>query len=476
VVEASRRTDGSLAQVAADLGARLAVVGSFQQQTRRIRITARVVDLPTGEALADAKVDGPLDQIFALQDEVVQQLAGELGLAEAPVADGARREGGRRGRETTSLEAHRAFSEGWLHLESLDIRETPKAVADFERAVAADSQYALAYTGLATAEFARFESTRSDNEPAQDLLQRAIEHARQAVRLDPNLAEAHATLALVLTSAWQSVEAGVAARRAVALEPSNWRHLFRLGHATWGVERLRAAAATLDLYPDFAFSHFQTAMVHVARGRLREAETVLRQGAAVQDRQIGRGGRYPALGLHWLLGLVRLAEGDPAEALDEFDREHRLAQPHRLYGREFAAHARLGRAAALLRSGRAGDAIGELKTTLELLPHHGPTSVGLALALRQSGDRHGADTALEEASRAVEALARSRPIESAMVRAQLLAAREAADQAAATLERLLTDAPPGIAGWTIPVEPFIAQLLTDQRFTGVLKLLATRAD
>jgi hypothetical protein len=51
-------------------------------------------------------------------------------------------------------------------------------------------------------------------------------------------------------------------------------------------------------------------MVHVARGHLAEAERVLRHGTAVQDRQIARGERYPALGLHWLLGLVRLAQDD----------------------------------------------------------------------------------------------------------------------------------------------------------------------
>ncbi|HEV3141829.1 MAG TPA: winged helix-turn-helix domain-containing protein, partial [Vicinamibacterales bacterium] len=416
VVEAARRTDGSLAQVAADLRARLAVVGSFQQQEHRVRITARVVDLATGEALADAKVDGPLDGIFALQDDVVRQLAAELGVPHGSSATP-------RGRETTSLEAHRAFSEGWLHLESLDVRETPKAVAEFERAVAADPKHALAYTGLATAEFALFESTRSDNEPAQDLLVRAIDHARHAIRLDATLAEAHATLALVLTSAWQTVttetqspgvpeslslrgvdEAAAAARRAVAIEPSNWRHLFRLGHATWGEERLRAAAATLELYPDFAFSHFQIAMVHVARGRLRDAETVLRQGAAVQARQIGRGGRYPALGLHWLLGLVRLADADAAEALDEFDREHRLAEPHRLYGREYAMHAMLARGAALLRLDRAHDAIDSFTRALELYPEHGPTRIGLAIAQRATGERRAAETSFAEAERAVATL------------------------------------------------------------------------
>jgi DNA-binding winged helix-turn-helix (wHTH) protein/tetratricopeptide (TPR) repeat protein len=495
VVEAVRRTDGSLAQVGAALHARLAVVGSFQQlrgrvageslwgtgpgeslrgrgpgesKETRVRITARVVDLVNGEALADAKVDGPLEHIFVLQDEVVRQLSAELGVARGAGANP-------RARETTSLEAHRAFSEGWLHLESLDVRDTPKAVAEFERAVAADPKHALAYTGLATAEFALFESTRSDNEPSQDLLSRAIEHARHAIQLDANLAEAHATLALVLTSAWETSEAAAAARHAVAIEPSNWRHLFRLGHATWGDERLRAAAATLERYPDFAFSHFQIAMVHVARGRLREAETVLRQGAAVQDRQIGRGGRYPALGLHWLLGLVRLADGDAAEALDEFDREHRLAEPHRLYGREYAMHARLARGAALLRLDRASDAIDSFTRALELYPQHGPTLVGRALAQRASGDTRASEASWADAEQGVATVTRTRPIEAALVRAQLLASRGGAEAAVAEVADALANAPPGFAGWTIPVEPFLAQLASHQSFTGVLKTLAARA-
>src|SRR5712691_9938615 len=315
VMEAARRTSGSLEEMAADLRARLAVVGSYQRHGDRIRITARVVDVVSGEALADAKVDGPLDGIFALQDQVVAQFSKELGVSDA------RTERAGSGRETPSLDAYRAFNEGWMRLESLDVRQIPQAITDFERAAAADPRYALAYTGLANAEFAFYETTRSENEPAHDTLERAVGHARHAVALDEGLAEAHATLALVLVSAWETGAASDAARRAVTLEPSNWRHLFRLGHASWGDRRLRAAANTLALYPDFAFAHFQIAMVHVARGRQVEAETVLRQGAAVQDRQLAKGGRFPALGLHWLLGLVRLAQDDIDEAIRELDRE-----------------------------------------------------------------------------------------------------------------------------------------------------------
>jgi DNA-binding winged helix-turn-helix (wHTH) protein/tetratricopeptide (TPR) repeat protein len=470
VMEAARRTNGSLEQMTGDLRARLAVVGSYQRNGEHIRITARVVDVASGEALADAKVDGPLEGIFALQDQVVGQFARELRVARSPAVPAHPRF-----RETASLDAHRAFSEGWLRLESLDVREIPQAIADFARAVAADPRYALASTGLATAEFAQYETTRSDNDPDQELLARAVADARHAAQLDDTLGEAHATLALILVSLGQTDAAAASARRAVALEPSNWRHLFRLGHATWGDERLTAAGSTLALYPDFAFTHFQIAMVHVARNHLREAETVLRQGAAVQDRQIARGGRYPALGLHWLLGLVRLAQDDVAEAIEQLDRELQLAEPHRLYGREFAIYALHGRGAALTRAGRLDEAIDSFQRALTLYPDHGPSRLGLALALRARGSEAAADAAFAHAEGAVSSLTRARPAEGAIVKSQLLAARADEPAAIALLGRLLGEAPPGFTAWTLPVEPLLRQTQDAKGFAAVLRHLSERA-
>jgi DNA-binding winged helix-turn-helix (wHTH) protein len=465
VVEAARRS-GALHDVTAALGVRLAVVGGFQRIGDRVRITARVVDVASGEALADAKVDGRLGEIFALQDEVVAQFGRELGLA-PDVAP--------RSRETPSLEAYRAVTEGWLRIETLDVRELPRAIADFERAVSIDADYALAYTGLATAEFASYESTRSDNVPARELLDRAIAHGRRAVDLDDGLAEAHGTLALILVSAWDTPSAVRAARRAVAIEPGNWRHLFRLGHATWGEERLRAGAATLALYPDFAFAFFQSAMVHVARGRLGDAERVLRHGAAVQDRQIERGERYPALGLHWLLGLVRLREGDVEDALDEFSREAELAKVERLYGREYAMHAHLGRGSAHLDAARPEAAIEEFHAALALYPDQPQSEIGLARAYEARGQDAAARAALDRAGAAAAVLDRSKPVEVAMVRAQLQAVRGDTAGMTAALSRLLTDAPPGFAGWTIPVEPHLRQAADSQALTKIVARLADRA-
>jgi len=461
VNEAVRRTSGALHEVAAALHVRLVVVGSFQSSAGRVRITARVVDVVSGDALADAKVDGRIADIFDLQDRVAEQFAQELGAVLPPAAD-------RRGRETTSLEAYRAVMEGWLRVESLDIRELPKAIADFERAVAIDPRYALACTSLASAEFASYESTRADGVPARDLLDAAIAHGLQAVQLDDSLAEAHGALALILVSAWDTAGAVRAARRAVALEPGNWRHLFRLGHATWGDDRLRAADATLALYPDFAFAFFQIAMVHVARGHLNDAERVLRHGSAVQDRQIGRGERYPALGLHWLLGLVRLAQDDVTEAIEEFDRECGLAQPHRLYGREYTMHANLARGAALLRADRRREAGDSFLLALDAYPEAPLVHAGLALA-------QGADADWTLTASAATTLRHTSPIAGGLTEAVILAARGEADRAAAALDRVLGDAPAGFAGWWLPVEPFLRQVTETKEVRAALARLADRA-
>jgi DNA-binding winged helix-turn-helix (wHTH) protein len=459
VVEAARRAAGALQDVAAALRVRMLVVGSFQRNGDRVRITARVVDVRSGEAVADAKVDGALADIFALQDQVSAQFASELGIGADPG-------GTARPRDTASLEAYRAVVEGWLKVETLDVRQLPAAIADFERAIAIDPKYALAHTGIASAELASYEATRSENHPERQRLDRGAEHARRAIELDERLAEAYGSLAMILVGLWDTPGAIRAARKAVALEPNNWRHLFRLGHATWGDERLRAGAATLAVYPDFAFSYFQTAMVHVARGHLTEAEHVLQHGTAVQDRQIARGERYPALGLHWLLGLVRLAQEDVREALDEFDRERALATPHRLYGPEYTMYALLGRGSALVRAGRTADAARAFREALTLFPAYPFALIGAAVTT---------DGSFARAEAAIADMARSKPIQAGLAKGALMAAQGDVTGAATVLDGVLSTAPPGFAGWQLPIQPLLREVAEKAPIKAVLGRLADRA-
>ena len=444
------------------------VVGSFQRAGDRLRITARIVDAQSGECLADAKADGPLDQVFDLQDRIVGQFSDALGAGKPGPAER------RHYRETSSLEAYQAFTEGRVRLESLDAAVVAGAIADFERAIVLDPRYAAAHVGLGNARFFQYEMSRARNQPDVALLARSIDHVRRAIELERDLAEAHATLAFILVSAGRSVEALAAARRAVALEPSYWGNQFRLAHAAWGDERLQALGRAMELYPDFPFTHFEAAMVHIARGMLDRAESTLREGTIVQDRQAHMKQRYPARGLHWLLGIVRLARGDASEALLEFDREI-APGAGQLYGPEFAMNAHDGAGFAHLASDDPGAAVERFRQALVLFPEHARSLVGLGAALRADGEAVAADAAFARASSAIEALRRGgRSGEAAMAEALHHAVRGRQEDAITALHRLLDKAELSFSGWTIPIEPLLAPLRITPPFQSVLNKLAER--
>jgi DNA-binding winged helix-turn-helix (wHTH) protein/Flp pilus assembly protein TadD len=473
VCEAVRRTDGSMTAVARELDVHLVVAGSVQRAAERIRITARLVDVPSGATLADAKVDGRLDEIFDLQDRIVRQFSAALGV------EGAHERSTRMGvRETSNLDAFRAASEARVKLDSLDPAQVIAAAEGFERAVRLDPRYALAYAGLANAHFLIYEGTRARNAPDTGRLTTAIGHARRAVDLDDTLAEGHATLAFLLVGAGRFAEAVAAGRRAVALEPHDWRHLFRLGLAAWGSERLDALKRALTIYSDLAFAHFCIAMVHIARSQLSEAAEVLHQGIDLQDRQAGRTSRYPANGLHWLLGLVRLAQGDADRALAEFRRELNAAAgaSGRVYGTEFIMNAHDGCGFALLANRQFDEAAQAFADALLLFPGHARSHIGIAQCLAGAGRKPEAEEALVRAGGSIVELGRSgRQLEAMLLSAMASTVQRRPTEAIERLDRLLTEAPQGFPGWTIPIEPVFKPLNAHIEFGAILARLVERA-
>ena len=202
---------------------------------------------------------------------------------------------------------------------------------------------------------------------------------------------------------------------------------------------------------------------------------MLREGTVVQDRQADRKQRYPAKGLHWLLGLVRLACGDSTEALAEFARE--IASGSRqLYGPEFAMNAHDGAGFAYLTRREPDAAVAAFRKALALFPDHARSLVGLGAALGAAGDAAQAKEALARASAAIEALRRGgRSSESlmaeAMHRAVLGNTRGALDSLRALLDR--PDMP--FSGWTIPIEPLLEPLRKEADYHRLADRLAERA-
>lgn len=369
----------------------------------------------------------------------------------------------------------KAVTDGRLQLEALDASQVEAAIQNFKQAIALDPTFAAGYLGLANAHFWQYEGSRFSFRPDAALLAVAISEARQGLALAPDYAEAHATLAYLLAGSERPAEACAAARQAIALQPDYWGHHFRLGHAAWGQERLDALTRCLQLYPPFPFAYFEMAMVHVARQALDKARRALEEGIALQQRLGAARSRFPANGLHWMLGSVMLARGDAAGALAEFAREGK-DDCRALYAREYAVAALNTQGWARLAASEVAQAETAFRTSLQLHAEQVRPHLGLALVARRRRQARAADDALGAARQSIEQLRQGgRGVEASLMAAAENMVEDRREHALDALESLLLQTEYGPAGWIMPIEPVFRPLAESQRFRDVLHRLAERA-
>lgn len=150
----------------------------------RIRITAELLDVATGHLLRTVKVDGRIEEIFALQDRIVYELGQGLNLALGPAEmAGIGRD------ETTSLEAYEAYSRGLMNLRMATRESIDHALVQFERATSLDPFYARAWAALG-----RTRSLEGEFLEMPELVRQGVEAIRRAFELDATMAQAHASL------------------------------------------------------------------------------------------------------------------------------------------------------------------------------------------------------------------------------------------------------------------------------------------
>lgn len=450
-------------------GLDLLVVGSYQASGGRIRVSGRVIETRTSTAIAQAKADGPLSDIFTLQDTVVAALLQAMYVqTPGPVTSRARR-------DTPHLDAYEALTMGRLKLDSLDPDLAPQAIDDFTRAVTIDPSYALAWVGLAHAHFWLHERSRLEAGADASHLSAAVAHADRAISIDPELAEAHAARAMFLAQSARGDDALRAGREAVRLEPNDWRHRFRLALAAWGEERLTSVEQVHQWYPDFTPAYFVAAMVHVARSDIASARRALELGREYARQAGDRHLRFPANGLFWLSGLLQLADHDIEGAWASFEAEG--AQRARgLYADEYVMNVANARGFVSLRRGDAEAAARWFEQSLARAPGQPRALTGVGDALRRLGRRADAEQALTRARTAIDTLrAADRSTDAAMALAQWQVTMNRPEEALQTIDALLTNAPPGMAGWTLPVEPWLASLRGTPMLDALLTRLANRA-
>lgn len=215
-----KRLGKTLQEIASELGATAVLEGSVLRGNDQLRINCRLYDAATGHPLWAREYRSDVDRVFDLPRQVAKSLA------EALHADLTLEEVRRLERDRT--EDGKAFM---LYLKGRSCwkRRTPedllRAKAYFEKALELDGNFSPAYVGLA--DTYRFLYLYAGY-PAAESLEKAKEAALQAVKLEPRLAEAHLSLAVVLENEWKWEEAEAEFRRALEIKPNDAlaRHWF----------------------------------------------------------------------------------------------------------------------------------------------------------------------------------------------------------------------------------------------------------
>jgi adenylate cyclase len=257
--------------VSREMGVRYVLEGSVRRSDNQLRITAQLIDATQGQHLWSERYDRPLQDIFAVQDDIRQQIVFALKVKLTPEEQARFKNA-----PTNNLEAYNYYLCGWqLFLRTT--RETnSQARQMFEKALELDPQYGGAYRGLGGTYWIEWLSQWSADPQnlarAEEMLQRAIvldeslagAHAglgflklfqkqyeqataeiERALALNPNFAIGYSNLAYVLMVVGRTEEAVEAAKKAVRLDPRQGQPLEALGEAYYYAEQYEEAIPVL---------------------------------------------------------------------------------------------------------------------------------------------------------------------------------------------------------------------------------------
>jgi serine/threonine protein kinase/tetratricopeptide (TPR) repeat protein len=174
-------------QVGADLGVRAVFIGRVFQRDDSLVIKAELVDASDGSHLWGGQFTRPMTDVFAIEEEISQEISENLRLK----LTGAQKKQLAQ-RYTQNTEAYQLYLKGRYHWNKRTQEGITKGIEFFENAIALDPNYALAYAGLA--DCYNLLASYSTMSPRTAFL-RAKATVMRALKLDPNLAEANASLA-----------------------------------------------------------------------------------------------------------------------------------------------------------------------------------------------------------------------------------------------------------------------------------------
>jgi TolB-like protein/DNA-binding winged helix-turn-helix (wHTH) protein/Tfp pilus assembly protein PilF len=266
----------SVEKVQQDLGADFALRGSVQRRGEHLRITAQLLDAKTGTVRWAGQYDRPYAELFAVDEDVADNIASQL-FAEARDATIGRV----RNRPPASLKAYELAVRGRRAYVTFTRESALEAEALARQAIEVDPHYAPAWEVLASALMQFYIQPYGLGQGEKTVLSEARAAAQRAVDLDPGFSVGHATLGFTLRWAGEHQASLAELRKAVALNPNDAAahnmHGDVLGLTGNHRESIAAfaTAARLDPFtPPLALA--LRARAHILLGEFDEALTLTR--------------------------------------------------------------------------------------------------------------------------------------------------------------------------------------------------------
>ncbi|MCI4365046.1 MAG: tetratricopeptide repeat protein [Thermoplasmata archaeon] len=307
-----KSTAKGIAQIGAELGVSSILEGSVRKDGNRLRVTFQLIDVRSQGHVWAQTYDRELDDIFAIQAELARRVMDVLKV-ELGAVDVARLEA----RPVVRPESYLAYLKGRTLLYHPSRPKLESAKEHFEKAISLDPRNGAAYSGLA--DVIRMMGWWTMEAVGNDWDETCRRLAMRAIELNPDLAEAHTSLALSHWSRYDFAGAETEFQRALSLNPSysaghHWyaELLENMGEVDTALVQWDLAEGTDPVSP-FNLLHYVDMLIWMRK--LDEAQVRLQKVAALAPEDLAYLGT---------LADYHLARSDPAQALKVIERAEEL--------------------------------------------------------------------------------------------------------------------------------------------------------
>ncbi len=267
-----------IGQVRRELGVRYLIEGSVRRASDRVRVNVEIIDTETSGQIWAEKYDRQMDDIFALQDDIVANIASTVG-PEITLAEISRTQNKR----PETLDAWDIYLRASALYHRMNATDLEKALEHLEQVMSLEPNFANAYAlaGLCYAQRA----VRGWVRPVGASLETARELAEKAVYLSPASSEANHALGFILSITGKAEEALVVARRAIDRNPNFsdaysvlGHSLIFLGHLDEGLEACKVAIRSNPRDQRGTWVYDAIGHAHFFKGEYERAIEVSRKG------------------------------------------------------------------------------------------------------------------------------------------------------------------------------------------------------